>query len=61
MKKYIIYIGILIVGLLLGGLLFGNSSTDETSHNHKEEGIDQQWTCSMHPQIMQSEAGSCPI
>ena len=33
MKKYIIYIGILVVGLLLGWLIFGNSSNENTEQN----------------------------
>ena len=62
MKKYIIYIGILIVGLLLGWLLFGGSSNNEIEHKHNEVAeVNQMWTCSMHPQIMQSEPGDCPI
>ncbi|MFD2727352.1 efflux RND transporter periplasmic adaptor subunit [Hyunsoonleella rubra] len=62
MKKYIIYIGILVVGLLLGWFLFGNASNEETVHNHNEAvEKNQMWTCSMHPQIMQPEAGDCPI
>lgn len=64
MKKYIIYIGILAVGLALGWVLFGTSSSSTTTqeHNHElTETENQQWTCSMHPQIMQNEAGSCPI
>ena len=62
MKKYIIYIGILAIGLLLGWFLFGNSIKEDTSHNHSEtEQTNQMWTCSMHPQIMQPEAGDCPI
>ncbi|AUC81467.1 efflux RND transporter periplasmic adaptor subunit [Lacinutrix sp. Bg11-31] len=62
MKKYIIYIGILAIGLLLGWLLFGNVSTKETEHNHDTiSETNQMWTCSMHPQIMQPEAGDCPI
>ena len=62
MKKYIIYIGILAVGLLLGWILFGGSSKDETDHNHDAvTETNQMWTCSMHPQIMQPEAGDCPI
>lgn len=62
MKKYIIYIGILAVGLLLGWFFFGNTSTKETEHNHSEMASENQmWTCSMHPQIMQTEAGDCPI
>ncbi|MCD8399963.1 efflux RND transporter periplasmic adaptor subunit [Tenacibaculum finnmarkense] len=62
MKKYIIYIGILTVGLLLGWSLFGNSPKGKTSHNHSEkEAVNKMWTCSMHPKIMQPEAGDCPI
>ena len=62
MKKYIIYIGILVIGLLLGWLLFGNSSNASEDHDHKlTESQIEQWTCSMHPQILQSEPGSCPI
>jgi len=62
MKKYLIYAGTLVVGLLLGWLLFGGSSTDTIEHNHdKVAEANQLWTCSMHPQIMQPEAGDCPI
>ncbi|MFK2819202.1 efflux RND transporter periplasmic adaptor subunit [Flavobacteriaceae sp. LMIT009] len=62
MKKYVIYTGILIAGLLLGWLFFGNSSNNESMHNHSEMASENQmWTCSMHPQIMQPEAGDCPI
>lgn len=62
MKKYIIYIGILTVGLLLGWLIFGNSSVEKTTSDQTEKvKKNQMWTCSMHPQIMQSEAGDCPI
>ncbi|MGK0379269.1 efflux RND transporter periplasmic adaptor subunit [Patiriisocius sp. Uisw_017] len=62
MKKILIYIGILAVGLLLGWFFFGNSATKETAHNHSETAkMNQKWTCSMHPQIMQPEAGDCPI
>ncbi len=62
MKKYIIYIGILITGLLLGWILFGDLSKEETEHNHDAvTETNQMWTCSMHPQIMQPEPGDCPI
>ena len=65
MKKYILYIILLIVGILLGWLIFSNSegSSDQTStHQHIEQSNDQKmWTCSMHPQIMQPEPGDCPI
>ena len=62
MKKYAIYIGILAIGLVLGWILFGNSSTQEPQHSHNETtNTNQKWTCSMHPQIMKSEPGDCPI
>ncbi|GBF21947.1 cation efflux system protein CusB precursor [Arenibacter sp. NBRC 103722] len=62
MKKYIIYFGILALGFLLGGLFFGNSSNNETEHNHNDVAEhSEMWTCSMHPQIMQTEPGDCPI
>ena len=61
-NKIVIYIGILAIGLLLGWLLFGGSSKEEADHNHDEIAeTNQMWTCSMHPQIMQPEAGDCPI
>lgn len=51
-----------VIGLLLGWFLFGNSTKDEATHNHDEVSqTNQMWTCSMHPQIMQPEAGDCPI
>ena len=46
----------------MGWILFGTSSDNENKHDHKQaEQSDQIWTCSMHPQIKQSEPGSCPI
>jgi Cu(I)/Ag(I) efflux system membrane fusion protein len=58
----VIYAGLLVVGVLLGWLLFGGSSKEETSQNKDAEAeTNQMWTCSMHPQIMQPEAGDCPI
>ena len=62
MKKYSIYIVTLIVGLLLGWVIFGGSSTTDENHEHELTQADNgMWTCSMHPQIMQPEAGDCPI
>lgn len=68
MKKSIIYMGIaLLAGLLAGYLLFGvgdgNAGTANNpteSHDH-QQGEESMWTCSMHPQVMQPEPGSCPI
>ena len=67
MKKYIIYILILISGLVLGYLFFGTGDVKngkeetEVTDEHDHEGETQMWTCSMHPQIMQPEPGDCPI
>ncbi|MDX6746527.1 efflux RND transporter periplasmic adaptor subunit [Polaribacter sp. PL03] len=62
MKKYSVYIGLIAVGLLLGWVLFGGNSNTEEMHKHDAVAeTNQMWTCSMHPQIMQPEAGDCPI
>ena len=64
MKKNIIYILIAVVGgLALGYVLFGSSSktsenavsAEDQNHDHSGETAAEMWTCSMHPQIMQSE------
>lgn len=67
MKKNILYLGIaVIIGLLGGYLIFGNNS-DSTNqkvlenHDHSGAPENQMWTCSMHPQVMQTEPGDCPI
>jgi len=46
----------------LGGRLLGSSEAPEPNgdaHAHSEE--ETIWTCAMHPQIRQTEAGQCPI
>ncbi|MEZ7496985.1 efflux RND transporter periplasmic adaptor subunit [Leeuwenhoekiella aequorea] len=72
MNKNILYIAVAIIVVLLAGwLIFGNSgsyanankdvSDMSDTHDHSGESENQMWTCSMHPQIMQPEAGDCPI
>ncbi|MEQ6123476.1 efflux RND transporter periplasmic adaptor subunit [Pseudotenacibaculum sp. MALMAid0570] len=62
MKKYSVYLGLLAIGLLSGWLLFGGDNSETKEHDHTNEvASNQMWTCSMHPQIMQPEAGDCPI
>ncbi len=65
MKKNILYIGLAVIGGLLAGyLIFGNNSNESSSEEHdhsKEMTESQMWTCSMDPQVMQPEPGSCPI
>jgi Cu(I)/Ag(I) efflux system membrane fusion protein len=59
----IIAAGTLLLGLLLGWLIFGRTNEYQTDeHNHSElADSETTWTCSMHPQIRQSEPGDCPI
>ncbi|MEQ9288244.1 MAG: efflux RND transporter periplasmic adaptor subunit [Cyclobacteriaceae bacterium] len=62
-KTTLIALSTLLAGLLLGWLFFGpsgNESTEEHQHTSMVDG-ESVWTCSMHPQIRQSEPGSCPI
>ena len=65
MKKNNLYIVIaVLVGFLGGFLIFGNNAKDgaNAAHDHVDTlGQHQIWTCSMHPQIRQPEAGTCPI
>ncbi len=62
-KTIITAIVTLVVGLLLGWLIFGGSKAEPTAeHLHDTELTEETtWTCSMHPQIRQSEPGDCPI
>jgi len=60
-KNILKAMGILALGLLLGWIIFGGGSTSEKDHAHSETGEDTIWTCSMHPQIQQSEPGACPL
>ncbi|SDS02724.1 efflux RND transporter periplasmic adaptor subunit [Christiangramia echinicola] len=60
MKKYLVYILILMAGLLLGYVVFNNDPETET-HEEIHTESSTMWTCSMHPQIMQKEPGDCPI
>lgn len=65
MNKNILYITIAVLaGLLVGFFLFGKSAAPQevastAAHTHTE--TTQMWTCSMHPQIMKTEPGNCPI
>lgn len=62
MKKYVIYLLILIFGIVAGGYFFSNSKENTSAHPPINASINQEmWTCSMHPQIMQPEPGNCPI
>lgn len=61
MKKYVLYIIILIVGIVVGKFALSGEATKDHSHTEETTAKNTMWTCSMHPQIMQPEAGDCPI
>jgi len=74
-NKQILYgTGLLLAGLVLGWLIFGGSDShdahDQLSPEEMEQHVQEAhtdedgetiWTCSMHPQIRESEPGNCPI
>ena len=64
-KKYAPWIALPIVAVVafgLGGWLLGGTKEPEREHEaHGHEAKETIWTCSMHPQIRQSEPGQCPI
>ncbi len=54
-------VGLLLVGFLLGTLAVGFGGPSESTSVAPPIEQVAQWTCSMHPQIRQSEPGACPI
>jgi Cu(I)/Ag(I) efflux system membrane fusion protein len=65
-KDIIISVSALIIGLIIGKFAPGtHNEENDDGHNHQLEQVTEKgvtiWTCSMHPQIRQSEAGNCPI
>ena len=59
-------LGLLILGLLAGRFLLpSKASQDAVGHDHGTRDVEpsepEVWTCSMHPQIQQPDAGDCPI
>ena len=62
MKKYIIYLLILVSGVLVGKyILGGGSGNHEHIHEQAESNEVEIYTCSMHPQIQNQGPGLCPI
>jgi len=63
-KSYLLTIAItLSIGITAGSIFFGGNNTVETqaveAHDHRDD--QGTWTCSMHPQVRQSEPGACPF
>lgn len=59
-KTYLIAGLVLVLGIFIGASLFSSEENTE-DHNHTGETESSVWTCSMHPQIRNSEPGDCPI
>ena len=59
-KTYLIAGLVLVLGIFIGASLFSSEENTE-NHNHTGETESSVWTCSMHPQIRNSEPGDCPI
>lgn len=53
----------LLIGILCGWLFFGGESSNDNRTPNQSDAVASNtiWTCSMHPQIRQPEAGDCPI
>lgn len=72
LKNSYLLAGICLIGGILIGYLINPSVHQQIEpsahhlirtpdHQHTESSTNQTWTCSMHPQIRQSEPGQCPI
>lgn len=60
-RKYLIPILMLIIGLLIGWAINSSPNQPIPTSSHQEINTSEVWTCSMHPQIRQSQPGLCPI
>jgi Cu(I)/Ag(I) efflux system membrane fusion protein len=61
-NHYVLGIVALAIGLFIGYFIFSPKDSMETPAILQEEASTEEiWTCSMHPQIRQSEPGNCPI
>lgn len=61
-KNIIKSIGILVLGLGLGWIIFGGNNTSNEKNNQQTTQTENIiWTCSMDPQIRQTEPGKCPL
>jgi Cu(I)/Ag(I) efflux system membrane fusion protein len=61
-KQFLVILISLLAGIFAGFLIF-NDSNSRTGNSMASDQITEEtiWTCSMHPQIRQTEPGLCPI
>jgi Cu(I)/Ag(I) efflux system membrane fusion protein len=61
-KARLIWWSMIVVSFLIGWIISGGDSASEMSeHEHQNGETATTWTCSMHPQIQQPQAGQCPL
>ncbi len=57
----LIWVGIVLIAFISGWMISGSGPEQMAdTHNHEQNAVTT-WTCSMHPQIQQPNAGQCPI
>ncbi len=56
--KIVFYCLLVLLGLFAGWVIFGGK---HEAHSHSQSISQEEYTCSMHPQIRQSEPGKCPL
>ena len=61
MNKMLTYTIILVFGVVLGAGIFYVFTGDPNSENNMHASEEQLYTCGMHPDIIESEPGTCPI
>ncbi len=59
--KYLQLTLVLAVGIGIGWFIFGGGQSESAGETAESQASQEIWTCSMHPQIRQPEAGDCPI
>lgn len=60
-NNYILIIIAIVIGIAVGWLIKPSVDQPISDSEHEHISTSETWTCSMHPQIRQSEPGQCPI
>tara|TARA_B100000809_G_C15118598_1_gene523396 strand:- start:902 stop:2683 length:1782 start_codon:yes stop_codon:yes gene_type:complete len=60
-KTILLAVSSLLIGITIGVVFIKILTNESHDSSTSSEKINEIWTCSMHPQIRKSEAGSCPL